>query len=1166
MTGKTKDTDHEQVQPMQQETVKQSPQKSPVPEPVARSRAQVMRQMQHTLGNARINRMVARDKRTDPGEASQVGHETQAALTESGRGQPLPEPTRVSMEKALGSDLKDVRVHTDPQADRANRELNANAFASGQDVYFAQGRYQPDQPEGKHLIAHELAHTVQQKDAPVARETADEPVHKQSTNAEKPAGDVQTAPQVSKPGDRVEREAESAAQQISAGKQVAPGTISRMRPEDQHPARQTADVERAAAQDAPVQRTAPDEEPTAPAIHRAPAAGGAPTAATGADAPPAQAGAGSKGVSLASPTFVVPPGLDPGNSKKTVPVYFGKLASGEIEIAKQGDKYNTPRKQQIQLNHPALDPIRAAKVEPVLAVEVKDSAISGYITVSMDGKPAPNPEALMAQIKAHSREFGWAGIDVTKLPDVKGGLKDGTLTFEVENFPITLGGFIDGTANFSLNNEQVTFSGQANINIPGLGGGTLDLKRDEKGVIAGKTELEVALAKFSGKLNANFVGGVADIQGTVGYKDEKFSGEVTVLLVDEKTADTLATTKLAADKIQAKSDEMKAPAEDDGLPKPGKRKLAGFGTLEFALTDWMAGTATVIIDGKGHITVIGKIAPPAEKELFAQQDYSKQLVKVEIRAPYGIPVVGNVFLFANIALIAEARIGPAKIYKIEIDGTYSTNPDVMQNLQLAASFNMSAYAGLKLRGEGGVGLEILDHAIKAGAGINAIAGVKGYVDARPTIGYREKADPKEGKKGEMFIKGHAELAAQPFLALGGDLFVEVDSPWWSPLPDKKWTWPLGQLEYPLPGQFGIGADIDYVLGSKEYPQVTFSEAKFDSEKFMTDIMREKAPPKSGKENLEKPADFKENGDAKGVQQGGGGAAKGGGTKPGASADPGPAKPTVQPGGGKKDKKAPTDPKAQTDGDKKKKEALQGGKGKPSDKDVKDAKQKEDPKVKAEKEHDEKLKEGLAALDGISNKVQEEGTTKKELEAEVAEVKKQHKVFKSIQVVDGGSDWDFKYIASDGKHDGPQKAKAIPPKKDGKDYARILKGKLLDLSDFSNPVGQQFPARTLDPKYVSSKDKNGRTNSQRASKGLTSFLPNDDFIELHHTDQDFFSPLDEHSHAFHQSVVDDPEYHPFAGDPGYQSWRGEVAQYKGKIRSLGDIYNLIRAKYWRRRYK
>jgi len=109
MTGKTKDTDHEQVQPMQQEMVKQSPQKSPAPEPVARSRAQVMRQMQHTLGNARINRMVARGKRTDPGEASQVGHETRAALTESGRGQPLPEPTRVSMEKALGSDLKDVR-------------------------------------------------------------------------------------------------------------------------------------------------------------------------------------------------------------------------------------------------------------------------------------------------------------------------------------------------------------------------------------------------------------------------------------------------------------------------------------------------------------------------------------------------------------------------------------------------------------------------------------------------------------------------------------------------------------------------------------------------------------------------------------------------------------------------------------------------------------------------------------------------------------------------------------------------------------------------------------------------------------------------------------------------------------------------------------------------
>jgi hypothetical protein len=84
--------------------------------------------------------------------------------------------------------------------------------------------------------------------------------------------------------------------------------------------------------------------------------------------------------------------------------------------------------------------------------------------------------------------------------------------------------------------------------------------------------------------------------------------------------------------------------------------------------------------------------------------------------------------------------------------------------------------------------------------------------------------------------------------------------------------------------------------------------------------------------------------------------------------------------------------------------------------------------------------------------------------------------------------------------------------------------------------------------------------------LASILPNGDGVELHHTTQDFFSPLDEHSRTFHQSVLNDPDFHPSTGDPGYLSWRGEVAWYNGKIRLLGDIYDSIRGKYWRARFK
>ena len=62
-------------------------------------------------------------------------------------------------------DLSDVRVHTDDTADKLNNAVSARAFATGTDVYFAKGEYSPGSAAGDKLIAHELAHVVQQRGA-----------------------------------------------------------------------------------------------------------------------------------------------------------------------------------------------------------------------------------------------------------------------------------------------------------------------------------------------------------------------------------------------------------------------------------------------------------------------------------------------------------------------------------------------------------------------------------------------------------------------------------------------------------------------------------------------------------------------------------------------------------------------------------------------------------------------------------------------------------------------------------------------------------------------------------------------------------------------------------------------------------------------------------------
>jgi hypothetical protein len=86
-----------------------------------------------------------------------------------GGGQPLPAAEREFFEARFGHDFSRVRIHADEHAARSASELSASAFTLKNDIAFAHGRYQPGSDRGRHLLAHELAHVVQQGEAaPIA--------------------------------------------------------------------------------------------------------------------------------------------------------------------------------------------------------------------------------------------------------------------------------------------------------------------------------------------------------------------------------------------------------------------------------------------------------------------------------------------------------------------------------------------------------------------------------------------------------------------------------------------------------------------------------------------------------------------------------------------------------------------------------------------------------------------------------------------------------------------------------------------------------------------------------------------------------------------------------------------------------------------------------------
>lgn len=78
-------------------------------------------------------------------------------------GEPLKTSHRHQCEQRLGADLSGVRVHTDGHASAAADAVNARAFAFGSNIAFARGMYRPDSTDGLGLVAHEVAHVVQQR-------------------------------------------------------------------------------------------------------------------------------------------------------------------------------------------------------------------------------------------------------------------------------------------------------------------------------------------------------------------------------------------------------------------------------------------------------------------------------------------------------------------------------------------------------------------------------------------------------------------------------------------------------------------------------------------------------------------------------------------------------------------------------------------------------------------------------------------------------------------------------------------------------------------------------------------------------------------------------------------------------------------------------------------
>ena len=114
-----------------------------------------------TLGNAAVQRLLRSEHDDEHPAVDSMMEDTIESRRGGGRSLDTGVQRRVG--DALGADLSDVRVHDDSEANSLNHAVAADAFTTGSDIFFRQGKYQPGTSGGDQLLAHELTHVVQQR-------------------------------------------------------------------------------------------------------------------------------------------------------------------------------------------------------------------------------------------------------------------------------------------------------------------------------------------------------------------------------------------------------------------------------------------------------------------------------------------------------------------------------------------------------------------------------------------------------------------------------------------------------------------------------------------------------------------------------------------------------------------------------------------------------------------------------------------------------------------------------------------------------------------------------------------------------------------------------------------------------------------------------------------
>lgn len=707
-----------------------------------------------------------------------------------GSGSPLSDKVREKVEPILGADLSQVRVHNDPASHEAAADLQARAFTHGNRIWLGAN----ESPEDVSLLAHEATHVVQQT------------------------------------GDKATRRPEIFQRQGWAHVQH-PDQPAYPRPPDPYPTGMQCDQRALAAMHTETVelKGTPDFRPSYWL---------------------------AEGLSCAYPEPV------------WVRVRFGTLASGAIRvrmlpppatISAPGTKIRGPYETTdpeafIPLTHPAF-PASGTLASPKLFINIRNSEVTGNVGFFTGlAKLAYVLLPRWQRVFTLERLLGWRGLTDVQPESVVNELRGGVLRYALQNFAFGLQDLqglagvasenpdYTGTGNFSVVDEATSFSAETLIQAPGVTEARMPLHRAQ-GRIFGSASMSVTLAPrdvfggtFSGSLQGTYANGVMAISGNARYRSQKLNGSVTMLIAPRALAWTEVIRQLPTG----------APPITAGAAMAPGHVVVGWGTLDFHINEWLIGHASVVVDPDGYITSHGVLRPARQFEFLNEPG------RYEVNRPVGPHLGPLTVTFATIGIAslngsieadlrAGGKIGPARLYGLEVEGQFSSRPGTVFTGRITGRANLSAQASVaaSLTGSlsGSIGTPPADvRVVTVALNIIGQATLRAYVELQPTFDRIAGPTPDEA---QYRISGTLTAGGAVSLGLKGSVKFSIAGV--GPRIN------LGKVQYPL-GSIGLKATFSHILGSRDPIETDVTAADFNEAQysgFIQDLFEETAPEDEG---------------------------------------------------------------------------------------------------------------------------------------------------------------------------------------------------------------------------------------------------------------------------------------------------------------------------------